>query len=192
MKKDTREHIIQVGAEMVHKQGFNHTGLKEILDKAGVPKGSFYHYFKSKDDFGKALLDFYIQFYKSHFVPLLEDEQLSPLSKLRKFYKDHEVLFESMNYQGGCPIGNLALEMSDINDSMRSKIEWAFSEMKKTHIMLIEEAQKVGEINTKYSPGYLADFIINSWEGAILRMKAIKNIEPMKQFYHMIFNELLG
>ena len=84
MKKNTKKKIIEKGAEIIHLKGFYHTGIKEILDATGVPKGSFYNYFKSKEDFGLQVIDYYVEQFSFLMETVMKDTSLSPIDKMRK------------------------------------------------------------------------------------------------------------
>ena len=82
MKTDTRQKILETGARIVHRKGFNHTGIQEILEAAGVPKGSFYNYFKNKEDFGLHVIDYYVVHFEGLAQQMLDDTSLAPLKRL--------------------------------------------------------------------------------------------------------------
>ena len=85
MALNTRDRIIETGAQIIHRKGFNHTGIQEILTAAGVPKGSFYNYFKSKDDFGLHVIDYFTAHFKEIAANTLEDSAISPMNRIYEF-----------------------------------------------------------------------------------------------------------
>jgi TetR/AcrR family transcriptional repressor of nem operon len=97
----TKEKILTVGAEIIHRKGFNNTGIQEILKAAEVPKGSFYFYFKSKEDFGLNLIDFFgnILFAKSD--EYLNDSRGTPIERLRRFFNEFLTYFQENDFKGG-------------------------------------------------------------------------------------------
>jgi len=190
-KKASRLSILQKGARIIHKKGYNHTGIKEILDEAGVPKGSFYHFFKSKEDFGLNLLDYYSGFFVKKAEDLLHKTDSPPLQRLKIFFHDFRCFFEDNACELGCPIGNLAQEMGDLNPAFREKLEDIFRMMVSPIEKLLTEAQQRGELSRDMDTRETADFIINCWEGAILRMKVQKNPDALRLFDRMIFDGLL-
>jgi TetR/AcrR family transcriptional repressor of nem operon len=189
--KDTRSSILEKGARIIHKKGYNHTGLQEILAAAGVPKGSFYHFFKSKEDFGLNLLDHYAGFFVKKTGDLLNETDTPPLRRLKSFFDDFSCFFEDNACKLGCPIGNLSQEMGDLNPAFRKKLEEIFQMMVSPVEKLLKEAQKRDELSRTIVTREMADFIINSWEGAILRMKVQKNPDALRLFDKMIFDGLL-
>ena len=191
-KTETKDKIIMVGAEIVRKKGFNNTGIQEILNEANVPKGSFYFYFKSKEDFGVEL----IKAYRSFFVMMMNKHFLVPdisgKQKLRNFFDDRLSVMKNDNFEGGCPIGNLSQEMGDLNEAMRFELKTSLETMANMIQKCIDESKKTGEITTEKNSDLLAHYILNSWEGALLRVKVDKNPEALEQFDDFTFNYLLN
>jgi TetR/AcrR family transcriptional regulator, transcriptional repressor for nem operon len=190
-KETTKFRILSEGARIIHQKGFNHTGIQEILDAAEVPKGSFYFYFKSKDDFGLQLIDFYTQFVDSMAESQLSSSENSPIERLKSFFRTMMSAAEEQGFRGGCPIGNLAQEMADQNEAFRTKVREAFRRMSDHIAQCLEEARELKQVRQSLDPRETADFILNSWEGALLRMKTENSLEPLLVFENMIFNGLL-
>ena len=191
MKKETKTHILEMGAQIVHQKGFNATGIQEVLNAAAVPKGSFYFYFKSKEEFGLQLIDYFSDFLFSKMDELLNADNVAPLEKLWNYFEWFLVYFEQNNFTGGCPIGNLAQEMGDLNDSFREKLKPVFDKMKANIAQCLEEAQQKGDLSPALDIFNLSDFIVSSWQGALLQMKVMKNTAPVRNFERIVFNSLL-
>ena len=115
-----------VGAKYVHQKGFNNAGLQEILKEANVPKGSFYFYFKSKEQFGLEIIDVYLKFFEKDIGGDLFNKSIGGIKRIRNFFRTTMRELENANYSGGCPIGNLSLEMGDLNENFRVKLSEAF------------------------------------------------------------------
>jgi len=190
-KDSTRLSIIRNGARLVHSKGYNNTGLSDILQAAGVPKGSFYFYFKSKDDFGLAIIDHYWAFINHMGETYCSDGSIPPLERLAGFMDAYQKHFERMDLRGGCPIGNLMQEMSDLSEAFREKVGDVYSRMQDRISQLLKEAQNQGDLPSGIDPDRTAQFILNSWEGAIMHMKLIKSSEPLKVFRQMVFEQIL-
>ena len=191
IKKQTRELLLEKGAELFHKQGFHHTGLNDILDAAGVPKGSFYFYFKSKEDFGLHVIDYFMDRYLAVADNHVANDRVPYLERFRNFLNEFLTFFEENNYTGGCPIGNFSLEMSDLNENFRKKLIESFEKMRQKVLLFLEPAQKNGELPLAGDIGETADFIVNSWEGALMRVKVTRSRAPMMLFYKIVFDNLL-
>jgi TetR/AcrR family transcriptional repressor of nem operon len=191
MRPNTRARIIETGAEIIHRKGFNHTGIQEILNAAGVPKGSFYNYFKSKDDFGLQIIDYFSAHFQKLAKETLEDTRISPLSRIYAFLTAFMECFESQNYAGGCPIGNLAQEMGDLSPAFRKKLGDAMDMMIDAYSQVLSAAQNDGKITKSLNIKDTASFIIASWHGAIIQMKLTRNLDPLKNHRKFIFEHLL-
>lgn len=190
-KAITRNKILEHAGRIVRQKGFNNTGIQEILDSAGVPKGSFYFYFKSKDDLGLALIDYYAES-----LILLRDSLLAkatgtPLEKLRKFFVGMRLFFSQEEWRSGCPIGNLTQEMGALSDAFRSRLNAVFNIMQDAIRECLEQAVSCEELDSEIDVDELAHFILDSWEGALLRMKAEGNTQPLILFEKVIFGRCL-
>jgi TetR/AcrR family transcriptional repressor of nem operon len=192
MQPNTRDRIIETGAEIIHRKGFNHTGIQEILNAASVPKGSFYNYFKSKDDFGLQIIDYFSAHFQKIAKETLEDTRISPLSRIYAFLTAFMEYFESQNYAGGCPIGNLAQEMGDLNPIFRKKLSEAMDMMVDAYSRVLSAAQNDGKIMKSLNIKDTASFIIASWHGAIIQMKLARSLDPLKNHRKFIFDHLLN
>ncbi len=191
MKKDTKNRILEVGAEIIHLKGFNHAGIQEILDVAGVPKGSFYNYFKNKEDFGLQVIDHFVHQFTLLTSDTMGDPSLSPLEKMRKILVQFITFFESKDHAYGCPIGNLSQEMGDLSPAFQKKLKEAIDSMVDMYSQLLGEAQLTGEISVSLDVKDAAYFIVSSWHGALIRMKVEKSSEPLKNHLKFIFDYVL-
>ncbi len=171
-------------------KGYNATGLQEILESSGVPKGSFYFYFKSKEDFGLEIIDHFSILIGDFFKRRLEDRSMPPLERLESLIGSYESLFKTSGFALGCPIGNLALELADSNDRFRKRLKAAV-DMLISHITVcLEEAKRDGELPAGMKVPDAARFIFHAFEGAILHMKVSKSLEPLASYRKYMFEYL--
>ena len=191
MRQNTRQKILEAGAEIIHLKGYNHTGLQEILQAAGVPKGSFYNYFTNKEDFGLQVIDFFTETFASMAGEVIREESLTPLQKIARMLDRFMAFFKSKDYAYGCPIGNLAQEMGDLSDAFRKKLRRAADEMVSIYYGLLEQAKVEGEIPDDLDIKETAYFIVASWHGALVRMKIEKGPRPLKNHKRFIFDHVL-
>lgn len=191
MKRNTKQIIIEKGAEIINLKGFHHTGIQEILDAAEVPKGSFYNYFKSKDDFGLQVIDYYVEQFALLLDNTIKDSTLSPTGKMRKVLLFFMDFYKSRNYAYGCPIGNLSQELGDLSPVFSEKLRNAGDKMVDSCLVLLEEAQKTGEISPQLNLRETTYFIISSWHGALMRMKVEKSLAPLENHYRYVFDYIL-
>ena len=112
-KQDTRQLLIEAGAEVMIEKGYTNSGLQEVLSKVGVPKGSFYHYFQSKEDFALAIIEEFDREFMEFLLPILNDKSLSPKERLLSFCTAKRECMRASNCRRGCLIGNLSQEMAD-------------------------------------------------------------------------------
>lgn len=191
-KEGTRSTLIEAGRRMMFETGFNHTGIQAVLASAGVPKGSFYYYFDSKEDFGLAVVEDFVTTHRATRERFLNDTSLSPLSRLRAYFQHYIALYETRNFQGGCLLGNLGQELADQNDLFRARLEEAFHGWRAMTARCLREAKEMGEIADHWNEETLADFCLSSWQGAILRMKVTKSRAPLDAFYSTLFDSILA
>ncbi len=190
-KESTKQRTLEVGAEIIHLKGFNHTGIQEVLQAAGVPKGSFYNYFKNKEDFGLQVIDYFIGFFSSLVKPIIEDPSLTPLGKIRRILDQFIEIFSARDFAYGCPIGNLAQEMGDLSPAFRQKLKEAVDSMANIYRRRSREGQHIGEIAEMSHGKNTACVIVASWHGALGHMKLEKSAQPLESHIHFTFSYIL-
>ncbi len=188
---NTKDKILQVGAEIMHQKGYHATGLQEILSAAEVPKGSFYNYFKSKEDFGLQVIDYFNEFFAQFSQSILEDDRLPPLARLENLLDQFMAFFESRGFTCGCPVGNLAQEMGDLSPAFQKKLGQAIDAMVATYTGILTQAQDAGDIPADLDLEETADFIIAGWHGALIRMKVAGSVEPLMNHKKFVFDYVL-
>jgi len=186
-KKDTRNTIIRIGTDLISRQGFNATGIDAILKDAGVPKGSFYHYFKSKEEFGLAVIEHFSERFEYRLNTFLNDEDETPLNRIHYFLESSLARVTQNQCTKGCLIGNLGQEMADLNERFREQLETIFQMWRERFAACLREAQHRGELSGGIDPDVVAGFILSGWEGAILRSKVMKSPQPMRDFIEVLF-----
>ncbi len=191
MRESTKDRILEAGAEIIHLKGFNHTGIQEVLKAAGVPKGSFYNYFRNKDDFGLQIIDHFTAQFDLLTKQILEDGAIPPLERIERVLNLFMDFFQSKDYSYGCPVGNLSQEMGDLSPAFREKLKGAIDLMVESYSNVLEEAQASGDISELLDVREAAYFIVASWHGALIRMKLVKSLEPLKNHSKFIFDGIL-
>jgi len=190
MKGNVKERILQKGAEIIHQKGYNHTGIQEILDAAKVPKGSFYNYFSSKEDFGLQVIDYFVAHFDGIAREILENHSFPPLERVRKILDHFIDFFKMKQYKLGCPIGNLAQEMGDLSAPFQKKLKGAVDAMAGHYIRVLSEAQSKGDLPQGLDVRQTAFFLVTSWHGALIRMKIERNPEPLEDHKNFFFNRI--
>ncbi|MBU3915781.1 TetR/AcrR family transcriptional regulator [bacterium] len=191
MKESTKERILFEGAKLIHLNGYNNTGLQEILRMAGVPKGSFYFYFKNKEDFGLQLIDYYLGNVLKKWTQFYDQEDVPPIQRLRDFYNWFISVNEKAGFKGGCPIGNLSQELGDVSDVFQVKLNDAFSKLKEMISVYLKEAQERDEISKKMDISETSDLIFSCFQGALIQMKVARNTKSVEIFNRMLFDMIL-
>ncbi len=190
---ETKEKIIEEGTRVLLEKGYNGAGLKEILDAASVPKGSFYHFFKNKEDFGIQALEHYSDAFKPLLQTHLLDSEAAPLKRINLFFEAMIRYFDAEKHcKGGCLVGNLAQELADTNTPIRHCIMQIMASWNRYFVECLEQARSRGELPASIDIEQLVEFIMNSWEGALVKMKITHNIEPLKIFNQQIERLLTG
>src|ERR1700732_1604152 len=189
--RNTRAHLLQVGLQRIHSMGYAATGVKDILDEADVPKGSFYHYFPSKEAFAKEVLALYARGENERTEKILRSGKGSPLKRLRRYFEELISVYGPTAKISGCLVGNLSLEMADHSDSIQSVLHQSFSNWQTGIAGILQEAIDRGDLAKSNKPQELASFLLSSYEGALLRSKADRSSKPLENFLHFAFNVLL-
>ncbi|WP_341581192.1 TetR family transcriptional regulator C-terminal domain-containing protein [Marinobacter metalliresistant] len=189
---DTRTHIIHTGADLIGQKGFGATGINAVLTAAGVPKGSFYHYFSSKHDFGLAVIDTFAEEYDAKLDRILNDTSRTCVDRLRAYFDTGFETMTSCEYTRGCLIGNLGQELAGQNEAFRQRLDTVFASWEKRFEQCLGDAQRAGDISAGIDPADAASFLLSGWEGAILRSKVLKSTEPMERFVRVFFKQCLN
>jgi TetR/AcrR family transcriptional regulator, transcriptional repressor for nem operon len=186
-----KDDVIQIGVDLVLSKGFTATGIETILKQANIPKGSFYNFFSSKEEFGIAIINRYAEQVGEVLQPIMMDDSLPPLDRIRKCFEGLIAVFENNDCYKGCLIGNMSLEMSDQFEMIRQRLEIVLQRWIKGCSDLILEAQKKKEISSDLDPEMLAESLISSFQGALLRAKVKKSAAPLKNFIYLYFERFL-
>ena len=180
--RSTREAILEAASRLIHVHGYNHTSLDDVLRESGVGKGNFYYHFKSKEELGYAILDQVIaSFLAETLEPCFSDPEGRLLVQIRCFLDRVLEIQREQNCVGGCALGNLAAELSDVHEGFRTRLAVVFSAWRERLTQALHEAQRRGDINDDCRPEAVAHFLVASLEGAILLTKLTKDIAVMEQ-----------
>lgn len=188
-KENKREKLLAEGVNLLMAQGYHGTGLKEILDKVQIPKGSFYNYFGSKEAFGAEVIQHYIQPFINQLTAHLQNPDCSALSALQRYFDELIHLTEQGNFKGGCLLGNLMGEIGDTSEVCRLALKTAVEDYRNLLQQALEKAQQQGQIRTDKSAQQMADLLVDCWQGALLRMKIEQSVEPLKRCCNDLLND---
>src|SRR3981081_1403750 len=176
----TREDLIEVGLKQIHSAGYTATGINQILELADVPKGSFYHHFASKDAFAKEILEHYNSGEQERWESFLGDTKVSPLKRLRKYFKEMIAIYGRRGRSAGFLLGNMTLEVAEHNPELRGVLRKSFDRWQTAIAKTIGEALEQHELPKQANPAELAAVLVNAWEGAQVRTTGEQINTPKK------------
>jgi TetR/AcrR family transcriptional repressor of nem operon len=186
-----KDDIVQAGLDLVLSRGFNATGVEAILKHAKVPKGSFYNFFSSKEEFSLAIIDKFVNARREVFNPIFSDKSIPQLERVKRSFETLIAIFEADDCSKGCLLGNLGQEMADHSENVRQRLEDSLQEWSGAVSGLLLQAQLEKAIPADLDAGMLAENLISSFEGALLRSKVKKSAEPLRDFIHLYFDRFL-
>jgi TetR/AcrR family transcriptional repressor of nem operon len=187
----SKDDILQAGLDLVLSRGFNATGVEAILKQAKVPKGSFYNFFPSKEEFSLAIIDKFVNARREVFSPIFSDKSIPPLERVKRSFETLIAIFEADDCSKGCLLGNLGQEMADQSENVRLRLEGSLQEWSGRVSGLLQQAQLEKAIPADLDAGMLAENLISSFQGALLRSKVKKSAEPLRDFIHLYFDRFL-
>lgn len=190
-KQTTKADLLSKGMEIMLEKGYNNTGIQEVLDACGVPKGSFYYYFQSKEEFALQIIDHWANEYGESLKRSLEDSSLEPLDRLKVYCETGTKTFAANQCRKGCLIGNLSQEMSDQSEVLRARLEEAMTRTRNLFAGCIKLAQQSGQVDPTLDHVQLAEFFLSGWHGALLRAKTTKTTAPQRAFIALVFDKVL-
>ena len=184
-KPNVREQLLEAGLRTLHTQGFNGCAVQDITQAAGVPKGSFYNHFESKEALAMAALEMF-WVHGTARRALLADDSIDPVERLRQHFQKLSKALAKIKYERGCMIGNFSSEMSG-NPEFRERLAKIYADWSLALERCIEDAKSAGKLKAQIPPKALAAFLVNAWEGAVLRSKVELNGSAMEDFEQVVF-----
>jgi len=186
-KQGTKQELLEAGMQFMQAKGYTNSGLQQVLDAVGVPKGSFYHYFESKEDFALQIIEHFDCNFTEDILGCLRDVNYSPLERMQNYCLAGREKISKGSCMGGCLIGNLSQEMASQSERLRQKLEEVFLRWRDLFALCIAEGQQVGQIDARFEAEELAELFLSGWEGAILRAKSTRSIRPVDNFIKLVF-----
>lgn len=179
-KPNLREKIVVAALEALHHHGYNATGVLDITGAAGVPKGSFYHYFSSKEALGAEVVDRYGA--NSTRRQVLADQSIAPKQRLQRYFTGLNEMYSGNDFAHGCLLGNLSAELGDSSPLIRSHLNAVYDEWTRAIAGAVRDGQADGSIQSTFPAEEVATFLLDAWEGAVLRARVTKNQQPLDVF----------
>ncbi len=189
-KPNVKEQIVTASLNLLHSKGFNATSVQDITEAAGVPKGSFYNHFASKEELGVEVLQRYTE-HAGQIGTLLGESSLPPLQWLRGYFGQLVDSNVATDFSAGCMLGNFSTELSNQSPAIRRQAQQSFGSLSAMLEQVIAQGQRDGSIASTRPAGELANFAADAWQGAVLRAKAEKNRAPLDRFVDMLLTHIL-
>ncbi|WP_189376438.1 acrylate utilization transcriptional regulator AcuR [Thalassotalea profundi] len=187
---DTKAILIRSGLEHLTENGFASSGIDQILKKVGVPKGSFYHYFSSKEAFGKTVIEHYAHYFEKKLDKSLLDDNHLPLQRIINFVDDAKAGIIRHHFKRGCLVGNLGQEVDLLPESFRQQLIDIFYSWQQRMTNCLELAKEQGQIAKTSNCNLLAELFWIGWEGAVSRAKLVGSVEPLDNFVNYFIDNL--
>ncbi len=181
-----KDFLLCRGLEVMKAKGYNGTSVKDIVDAAGVPKGSFYNYFDSKEAFAVEAIEKVAADSYRDSLALLGDQQVPPLERLQRFFLANAESACAEEFKVGCFLGNMCQEMASNCEAIRVTTNKALGNTTSLIDKVLTQAQQQGGIDKQTDTKAMSEFLFNAWEGALIRMKASKSRAPLDAFLAML------
>jgi TetR/AcrR family transcriptional repressor of nem operon len=187
-KSNVRDKLVAAGLELFHTKGYNACGVSDITDAAGVPKGSFYNHFKSKELLALAVLDLYQSLLG---LDALKDRSEPPVPRLRSLFKRYLTFHAKWQFARGCLLGNFGAELSSQSPLVRKALKQIFDRWRDAVASVLQEAKGRGDIAKHHDPQETARFLYNAWQGAVINSKVTRSQAPFDNFFAVIFDSVM-
>ena len=182
-----RDQILRAGLPVMFRSGYHAASVRDICAAAGAPQGSFTNHFRSKEAFAVEVLDQYFEYLKGLVRDALNHESLTPRQRLKRYLDVTTDKLERDRWMIGCLIGDFSLQVSSHSKRLRRRLDAIFQEWRGLFAGCIAAAQSAGEIGSQFEATELAEFLLASWEGAILRMKVERSPAALERFKAIVF-----
>jgi len=186
--KELREKLLDQGVALLMEQGYHGTGLQELVRSVGVPKGSFYNYFPSKEAFSAEVVKHYIEPFIRQLDSHLQRPDVNAETALKAYFNELIEETERRDFKGGCLLGNLIGEIGDTSDLCQLSLREAVRRYRDKLEEGLARAQQEGSFRKDLDAKDMADFLVNVWQGALLRMKIERSVRPLAQFCEMLLD----
>jgi len=186
-KPSHREALLNAGLKVMFRSGYQGASVRDVCAAAGAPQGSFTNHFRSKEAFAEEVLDRYFANLQGLVKKALDDTSLTPRQRLQRYLDIISGVLARDKWNRGCLIGDFSLETTAQSKLLRDRLEAIFQEWRAPFASCINEAQATGEIDATFGPMDLAEFLLASWEGAILRMKVERGPTALERFKKIVF-----
>lgn len=185
-----KEQILEVGLRVVHEKGFSATSVRDIVQAAGVPNGSFTNHFATKEAFGVAILEHYFSNSREVIEHTLLDDTEPPLTRLCDYIELHKGNVGPYDMRNGCLYGNFSAEVVE-SEPIRLRLVEIFAELRAALAYCVRAAVAAGDVRPDTDPDLVASMILSSLQGSLLLAKAERNVAPIEEFKTLLFSTIL-
>jgi len=186
---ELRTKLLDQGVALLMERGYHGAGLQELVQRVGVPKGSFYNYFASKEAFAAEVVAHYLDPFIARLDGRLQRSDLTALESLTGYFDELIEETERMDFKGGCLLGNLIGEVGETDDLCAASLQAAVRRYRDKLSQGISRAQQEGSLRRDMKAEEMADLLVNFWQGALLRMKIEKSTRPLRQFSDLLLGD---
>ena len=192
MRKPTnRDKLLAQGLRVVHQRGLAGASVRDIVEAAGVPQGSFSNHFASKEAFGVEILDLYFGFTRKVLAETLDNTNLKPLKRLEAYIDANQAFLDQWGVENGCLYGTYAAEITGHDAPIRRRLVEIFNVLQDSLTICLKAAVKAGELPKDFKCKEVGDFILSSLQGAILLSKGMRDTSPITKFKRVLFASIL-
>jgi len=188
--KTSKKEMTAASLDHVWTNGYHNTSIKDVIERAGILKGSFYNYFDSKDQFIGAVLHRYTEGWARMVSGSLNDTSQTPKQRLRNLFAAYREMYQGDMLSKGCLAGNIGQEMGGIHPVLSAQVETSFARVEAMYRSCLEDALQEKQISPETDTGKAASFLINGLQGVLMRMKTVQTVGPLDDFEEMIFTML--
>lgn len=189
----TKNVLLETGMLLLQEKGYHATGIQQIADAAGVPKGSFYNYFSSKEEFGAAVIRYYTASSSGKWLALLQEatQQQGSYQALTAAFLAVTEKYRCSTLKKGCLLGTLAAEISEASEECRVAMIESIAQFRSILARHLQDGQASGQVRSDVDAQQLADLVWDCWQGSLLRMKVEQSVETVEQDLNLLFTRLL-
>ena len=189
-RPNTHDQIFEAALKLLPEKGFNGCSVQDITVAAGVPKGSFYNHFESKEALGAEIVEHYGA--RGSLRDVLADQSIAPMERLRRYFVGLNELMVNRDFEQGCLLGNFSAELSDQSPLIRSQLAGVYGKWTRMIEATIADGQADRSIGSELDARSLAGFLLNAWEGAILRARVERSRDAFDVFMDVTFRKILA
>jgi TetR/AcrR family transcriptional regulator, transcriptional repressor for nem operon len=186
-----KDQLVERGVATVRHNGLVGSSIRDITSAARVPLGSFSNHFPSKEAFGIAVIDHYFADVRLVIADTLDDHARPPLARLRAYFDAITERLAARGWHDGCLIGNTSLDSTEHSETLRVHLGEIFADWHEPIARCLAAAETDGDVALPLPPTEFADFLMASWQGAMLRMKVERTPAPLERFKTVVFERLL-